>query len=121
MAAAMTSACTTSRRAAGTSPDPSARAIAEETPPPMAPADVICSSMMSGKTSARPASGSVPSRPTKYVSPTDTNDWNATSSTPGADRRASVGTMGAASSRSVRGFKDPGLYGLLLRVRLWEA
>ena len=104
IAAAMTSACTTSRRAAAASPEPSARAIADDTPPPIAPAEVICSSMRSGKTSARPASGPVPRRPTKYVSPTETSDWNATSSTPGADRRASVGTIGAASSRSVRGF-----------------
>src|ERR1051325_8288721 len=76
MRAAMTSAWTTRRRAVGRLPDPSARAIAEETPPPIAPAEVICRSMING-----------------------------TSSTPGADSRASVGTMGAASSRSVRGFK----------------
>ena len=39
--------------------------IAEDTPPPIAPAEVICSSMMSGNTSASPASGTVPRRPTK--------------------------------------------------------
>jgi len=65
IAAAMMSACTTSRRAAAALPDPSARAMAEETPPPIAPAEVICSSMTSGNTSASPASGVVPRRPTK--------------------------------------------------------
>jgi hypothetical protein len=99
MAAAITSACTTRRRARAASPAPSARAMAEETPPPMAPAEVICSSMSSGNTSASPASGAVPRRPTKYVSPTETSDWKATSSIPGADRRASAGTIGSASSR----------------------
>src|SRR5262245_29424471 len=107
MPVAMTSACTTRRLAAGRSPEPSARAMAEDTPPPIAPAEVICSSMMSGNTSARPASGAVPSRPTKKVSPTDTIVWKATSSTPGADSRSSVGTRGADSRRSVRGFTAP--------------
>ena len=45
------------------SPAPSARLIAEETPPPIAPADIICVNMVKGNTSAIPASGSMPSRP----------------------------------------------------------
>ena len=65
IAAAMTSACTTRRRARRASPAPSAREMAEDTPPPIAPAEVICSSITSGNTSARPASGAVPRRPTK--------------------------------------------------------
>jgi hypothetical protein len=65
IAAAMTIACATSLRAPAGSPAPSARAMAEDTPPPIAPAEVICSSMISGNTSARPASGAVPRRPTK--------------------------------------------------------
>ena len=36
----------------------------EETPPPIAPADSICISMISGKTSAMAASGVVPRMPT---------------------------------------------------------
>jgi hypothetical protein len=39
--------------------------MAEATPPPMAPAEVICISITSGKASAIPASASVPSLPTK--------------------------------------------------------
>ena len=46
-------------------PAPSARAIAEDTPPPIAPADIICISMTPGNTSATPASASVPSLPMK--------------------------------------------------------
>jgi hypothetical protein len=37
--------------------------MADDTPPPMAPADIICVSITKGNTSAIPASGSVPSRP----------------------------------------------------------
>ena len=40
-----------------------ARLMAEETPPPIAPADIICVSMVNGNTSAIAASGMVPSRP----------------------------------------------------------
>ena len=65
MRTAITIAWTTRRRALAASRAPRARAMAEDTPPPIAPAEVICSSMMSGKTSARPARGTVPRRPTK--------------------------------------------------------
>ena len=61
----MTSAWSASASASARRPPPSARAIADEMPPPMAPADIICISMSSGNTSATPASGSVPSLPTK--------------------------------------------------------
>ena len=101
-AAARTTACAASRRAWSARPAPSARAIDDETPPPIAPAEAICSSITSGKTRARPASEAVPSRPTKIVSPTLTAVWNATRTTPGTASRAIVGAMGAASSRSVR-------------------
>ena len=52
-----------SARARSSLPEPIARAIAEETPPPMAPDDICCVIMIIGKTSAIAASGSVPSRP----------------------------------------------------------
>jgi len=64
----------------------------------MAPAEVICSSITRGKTSARPARGSVPKRPTKCVSEMEIADWNTTSSSPGAASRSSVGRMGATSN-----------------------
>ena len=41
----MTSACSTSASASSRRPAPSARAIADEMPPPMAPAEIICISM----------------------------------------------------------------------------
>jgi hypothetical protein len=39
--------------------------MADEMPPPMAPAEIICISITKGNTSAMPASASVPSRDTK--------------------------------------------------------
>ena len=57
----MMSACSTSASASSRRPAPSARAIADEMPPPIAPADIICISMKPGNTSAMPASASVPS------------------------------------------------------------
>ena len=56
-------ACSASVAARSRSPAPMARLIADETPPPMAPADIICVSMTKGKTSAIAASGSMPRRP----------------------------------------------------------
>ena len=64
-ATAMASAWSTSASASARRPAPSARAIADEMPPPMAPADIICISISTGKTSATPASASVPSLATK--------------------------------------------------------
>ena len=110
----MTSACTTSDRATASLPAPSERAMAEETPPPMAPADIICSSMISGNTSERPASGTVPRRPTKYASVMLTADWNATSTMPGAASRSTVGTIGALRRRSMLGSRWGG-WGLVTR------
>jgi hypothetical protein len=62
-AAAMIRACTTSALASALRLAPTARAIADEMPPPIAPADIICMSISAGNTSATPASASVPSRP----------------------------------------------------------
>ena len=62
--APIVSACSASAAARASSPAPSARLIAEDTPPPMAPADSICISMTMGKTRAMAASWVVPSMPT---------------------------------------------------------
>jgi len=48
-ASAMTNACSASALASSRRPAPSARAIAEEMPPPMAPADIICINIKIGK------------------------------------------------------------------------
>ena len=61
-------ACNTSASASSRLPPPSARATADEMPPPIAPADSICIIMNPGKTSAMPASASSPSRDTHQVS-----------------------------------------------------
>ena len=42
-------------------PAPSARATADEMPPPIAPPDIICISIRPGNTSDTPATASVPS------------------------------------------------------------
>jgi len=60
----ITTECITSDSARSWSPAPSARAMAEEMPPPMPPADIICISMTTGNTSAAPASASTPMSPT---------------------------------------------------------
>jgi hypothetical protein len=64
MTRAIAIACVTSRLASSRRPDPSARATAEATPPPMPPADIVCMSMTSGKVTETPASASAPSQPT---------------------------------------------------------
>ena len=45
------------------SPAPSARAIADATPPPMAPPDIVMVRITVGNTSAIAASNSTPKRP----------------------------------------------------------
>ena len=77
--------------------------MADAMPPPMAPADIICISITAGNTSAMPASASVPSLPTNQVSISPTAACATITSTMGAPRRNSVGTMGPSSSRRVRG------------------
>ena len=62
---AISTACQASASASAWRWPPSALAIAEEMPPPMAPADIICISITIGNTSVTPASASVPRRPTK--------------------------------------------------------
>jgi hypothetical protein len=60
----MTSACTASARTRSGWPAPVARLIAEDTPPPMAPAEHICISITKGNTRAMAASAVFPSTPT---------------------------------------------------------
>jgi len=62
---AIASACSDNALASARRPAPRARAIADEMPPPIAPADIICISIITGKTRATPASAAVPSLPTK--------------------------------------------------------
>jgi hypothetical protein len=52
MPSAISTACFTRPAASSIRPAPMARATAEVTPPPIAPPEVICISMMSGSTSA---------------------------------------------------------------------
>src|SRR5256712_13953117 len=100
---AMASACTASASASARRPAPSARAIAAEIPPPMAPADIICISISAGKTRATPASASVPSLPTKYVSMRPTEACMSMTSTFGVASRRSVLVIGPSSRTRVLG------------------
>ena len=59
----ISSACAASVEARSRSPAPSARAIADATPPPMAPPDMVMVRITQGNTSAIAASDSTPSRP----------------------------------------------------------
>ena len=62
-AIAFSIACVASVEARSWSPAPSARAIADATPPPIAPPDMVMVSITKGNTSAIAASDSTPSRP----------------------------------------------------------
>ncbi len=59
----ISSACVASVEARSLSPAPSARAIADATPPPIAPPDIVMVSITQGNTSAIAASDSTPRRP----------------------------------------------------------
>ena len=61
---AIAKACSASVDARSRSPAPSARAIAEATPPPIAPPDIVIIRMIRGNISAIAASGAMPRRPT---------------------------------------------------------
>src|SRR5262245_25081783 len=98
----MTMEWATSALASARRPAPRARAIAEDTPPPMPPADIICMSIATGKTSATPASASVPRKPTKYVSITLTSAWTVTTIMVGAANRSNVAAIGPRSINSCR-------------------
>ena len=59
----ISSACAASTEARSLSPAPSARAIADATPPPIAPPDIVMVRITQGNTSAIAASDSTPRRP----------------------------------------------------------
>ena len=59
----ISSACVASVEARSVSPAPSARAMADATPPPIAPPDMVMVRITNGNTSAIAASNSTPSRP----------------------------------------------------------
>ena len=84
--------------------------MAEEIPPPIEPADIICISIKTGKTRATPASASVPSLATKYVSISPTEACTNITSTFGVARRRSVPRIGPSSSRRVRASKRGGSF-----------
>src|SRR6516164_5992529 len=104
----MMTACIASASAWSRWPRPSARAIADEMPPPMAPAEIICISMTPGKTSAMPASASVPSFDTNQVSINPVAACATMTSTLGNAIRNRVGTMGSRSNARVRGLSSVG-------------
>src|SRR5215831_2341046 len=104
----MITACIASASAWSRRPRPSARAIADEMPPPMAPAETICISMTPGKTSAMPASASVPSFDTNQVSINPVAACATMTSTLGHAIRNRVGTMGPCSKTRVRGLSSAG-------------
>ena len=99
---AITAACHASRSARSASPAPNARAMADDTPPPIAPADIICIRIRIGNTSATPARPSVPSLPINHASAKLTSACINASNTLGAASAISVGSTGAASRRSRR-------------------
>ena len=94
---AVSSASATSRL-----PAPRARAIADETPPPMPLAAVCWISITNGKASDTPASASGPrrprNRPSKVIMPAIASRLR----TFGAESRSSVGKTGPSSSNLVR-------------------
>jgi hypothetical protein len=68
----------------------------------MPPADIVCMSMISGKTKETPASASAPSHPTKTASAALTRAWMTITTTVGAASRRSVGAIGSSRRRRVR-------------------
>ena len=77
--------------------------MADEMPPPTAPAESICIIMKPGNTSAMPASASVPSRDTNHVSINPVEACTSITRMFGQARRSKVGTMRPSSRRRVRG------------------
>ncbi len=102
MAIAMIAACSAIALARSGRPDPSARATADDTPPPIAPADIICIRVWIGNTSATEASAVMPSRPTNHASAKVVSVIAAATTTLGADSRASIGAIGPCNICSNR-------------------
>jgi hypothetical protein len=68
---------------------------------PHPPADIVCISMMRGKTRDTPASASAPSQPTKAASAALTPTWMTGTTTVGAARPNKVAAMGPSSRAGV--------------------
>ena len=100
----MISAWATSASASARRPAPSARATADEMPPPIAPADSMPIIMKPGKTSAIPVRASVPRCETHHVSINPVDACASMTSTFGQASLSSVGAIGPVSSISVRAF-----------------
>ena len=96
-------ACNTSALASSRRPPPSARAIADEMPPPTAPAESICIIVNPGKTSAMPASASAPRRETQKVSTSPVDACASMTATFGLARRIKVSAIGASRRHRKRG------------------
>jgi hypothetical protein len=75
-------------------------------PPPSDPAEIICMSITPGKTSAIPASASVPKRETQNVSISPVLACASMTTTLGQASFTSSGTIGAYSSARVRGSRS---------------
>jgi len=60
--------------------------MADEIPPPIAPCDIICMSITVGKTTAIPASASVPKRLIHHVSTSPVPAWASMTRMFGHDR-----------------------------------
>jgi hypothetical protein len=75
IAVLIASACSTAVSARALCPDPRARAMTEDIPPPMAPCDMLCIKTSNGRTSAIPVKASVPRRATNHISIRPVLDW----------------------------------------------
>jgi hypothetical protein len=94
--------CRASASATSRLPEPSARAMAEETPPPIPLAAVCWINITKGKASDAPASTSVPRRPRNRPSNVIIPAIARRLRTFGAESRSSVGRTGPSSSNLVR-------------------
>jgi hypothetical protein len=74
-----------------------ARAMAAATPPPMPPAAIMVINIMNGKTSAKPASAGVPSRPKMKVSAMATKVWATITAVVGPASFSRLRPIGAVS------------------------
>ena len=104
----MRMACSTSASASARRPAPSARATADEMPPPMAPPTSIVIIMKPGKTRAMPVSASVPRRETHQVSIRPVEACAVMTRMFGQASSSSVGTIAPCSRRRVRGLIPAG-------------
>src|SRR5262249_47556787 len=95
---ATATACATSAWASSMRFAPTARATAEETPPPIPPLDIMVMSIKTGNTRATPATAPVPRKLTNQVSAMPTKVWSASTTRSGHASPRSVGAIGLCSS-----------------------